>query len=104
MPRGKTAKDGDTNVSANGYHYTRVNGKFRLTHHLLAERKLGRPLDTTRETVRFRDKDKTNLSIDNVEVIPKGTTSIRTRLARIEAQISELTAQRDLLLKELDSV
>ncbi len=103
MPRGKAAQDGDTNVSANGYHYTRAKGKFRLTHHLIAEERLGRPIDTSREVVRFKDKDKTNLSPDNVEVIPKGTTSIRARLARVEAQIAELTAQRDLLLKELAS-
>jgi hypothetical protein len=101
MPRGVAAKDGDTNVSANGYHYTRQNGKFRLTHHIIAEEKLGRPINTETEVVRFKDKDKTNLSPDNIEAIPKGTTSVRARLARVEAQIAELTAQRDLLLAEL---
>lgn len=101
MPRGVAAKDGDTNVAPNGYHYTRQNGKFRLTHHIIAEEKLGRPIDTTRETVRFKDRDKTNLSPENIEVVPKGKASIRARLARVEAQIAEYTAEREYLLKEL---
>lgn len=101
VPRGKAAEVGDTNVSANGYHYTRTEDGWRLTHHLIAEKELGRRLDAS-EQVRFKDNDKTNLSPDNVQVIKKGKTSVRRRLARIEAQIQELTAERDLLVKELE--
>lgn len=102
MPRGKASKDGTTNVSANGYHYTKQNGRFRLTHHILAEEKLGRPINTEVEVIRFKDRDKTNLSPDNIEVIPKGKASVRARLARVNAMIAEYEAQRDLLLKELN--
>lgn len=97
MARGKAAKDGDTNVSKNGYHYTRVDGKWRLTHHLLAEELLGHPLDTKTHMVRFKDGDKTNLKIENIEVIKKGVATPRRQIARLTATIAELTAQKEYL-------
>jgi hypothetical protein len=100
MPRGKLSRDGDTNVSANGYHYTRKEGRWRLTHHLVAEEKLGRAL-ASEEMVRFIDGDKTNLHTDNIEVIVKRQASKAKRAAAIRAQISELTAQLEALEAEL---
>lgn len=96
MPRGKPSKDGDTNVSDNGYHYTKVGGKFRLTHHIIAEQTLGRPLEAD-ETVRFADGDRTNLSPDNI-VVSKRKTSINGKIAALNARILELTAERDRLV------
>jgi hypothetical protein len=99
MPRGQRANVGDTMVNANGYHNTRTETGWRFTHHLVAEEKLGRPLNG--EQVRFKDGDKENISPDNIEVVPLGKASARKRLARIEAQIEELQAQRKLLVEEL---
>lgn len=96
MPRGVQSKDGDTNVSKNGYHYTRQNGKWRLTHHLIAEKKLGRPLREN-ELVRFCDSDRTNFEPGNIEVIVR-KGSLRGRIAAIEAKIMELEAERQKLL------
>ena len=101
MPRGTASEEGATNVSANGYHYTKVDGKFRLTHHLLAEQALGRPLNTQTEMARFKDGDKTNLKLENIEVIPKNKVSIRKRLAVVEARLEELQAEKEWLLKQL---
>lgn len=99
MPRGVLSKDGDTNVSANGYHYTRHQGKWELTHRLIAIKKLGRPIRAD-ETVKFGDSDRTNLSPNNIVVITR-RRSVRGRLAAVEAKIMELEAEREELLQIL---
>jgi hypothetical protein len=99
--RGSYAEDGATRVAKNGYHYTKVDGKWRLTHHVIAERDiLHRPLKPG-ERVVFGAKGKGQLSVDNIEVVPAGRGSTRRKVAELEARIEELTAQRDLLVKEL---
>lgn len=99
MPRGKAAKVGDTNVSSNGYHYTRTTSEWRLTHHLVAEQLLGRKLNSS-DMVRFKDGDKTNLNPSNVVVSQRPKKGKEARLAKLDAQIAELQAQRELLLLE----
>lgn len=99
MPRGVAAKVGDTNVSDNGYHYTRTEGGWRLTHHLIAEEQLGRPIGRD-ETVRFKDSDRTNLSPDNI-IVTTRRTSIRGRIAAIESKIMELQAEKANLEEQL---
>lgn len=101
MPKGTPGKDGDTNVAANGYHYTRVAGKWRLTHHLVMEKTLGRPLDKS-EMVKFKDGDRTNLDPDNLETVIKKDKTARGRLAVIEQKIMELEAEREKLLSEIN--
>ena len=101
MPRGKIADVGDTYTSANGYHYTKTrNDGYRLTHHILAEKVLGRPLKAN-EMVRFKDGNKTNLTEKNINVIEKGTGSLRRRKAQIEARIQELQAELDEIEREI---
>lgn len=90
---------GDTNVSANGYHYTRVDSGWKLTHHIVAEQSLGRPIRPD-ETVRFKDGDRNNLSPDNI-VVSTRKTSLRGKIARLDAQIMELTNERDRLKEQL---
>lgn len=101
MPRGVVAEDGDTNTAANGYHYTRQDGKWRLTHHIIAEEVLGRPVDTATEVIRFKDRDCKNLTPENIEVIPKGKYTVRKRLAEVRAKIVELQALEKDLENEL---
>jgi len=96
MPRGVVSKDGDTTVSANGYHYTRVNGKYRLTHHIIAEQILGRPIERN-ETVSFADGDRTNLDPSNIKVTTRKTSRMG-RIAALDARIMELTVERDKLV------
>jgi hypothetical protein len=65
--RGKASTVGDTRVSLNGYHYTRTTEGWQLTHRLIAEEKLGRPLREN-ERIRFVDNDRTHLDPDNIHV------------------------------------
>lgn len=103
MPRGKPSTDGDTRVAKNGYSYTKENGVWRLTHHILAETKLGRKLRVD-ERVEFKDGNRRHLVVTNIVITIRGTASERTQLARIEARIDELTAQRDELRAKLEKV
>lgn len=95
MPRGQASKVGDTNVSDNGYHYTRIATGWKLTHHIIAEKALGRPI-TADETVRFADGNRKNLSPDNI-VVTTRKTSLKGRIAVLDARIMELTNERDRL-------
>lgn len=99
MPRGQASKVGDVNIAHNGYHYTRCESGWRLTHHLIAESTLGRPIEPD-ETVSFADNDRTNLSPDNI-LVTKRKTSLRGRIATIEAKIMELELERDKLKAQL---
>lgn len=87
-------------VNANGYHNTRTKDGWRLTHHIVAEEKLGRPLEPY-ESVRFKDNDRSNLDPENLEILTKGGARIRKRLAVVEDRIRELQAERNALLREL---
>lgn len=106
MARGKVSPLGATMVSDNGYHYTKVmhqgSAKWRLTHHIVAERILGRAL-TEADRVEFIDKDRKNLSPKNIRVVPKGKASVRRRLAQITARIQELEAEKAELESSLES-
>lgn len=91
MVRGRTSPVGSTRVSANGYHYTQTTKGSRLTHHLIAEQKLGRPIRDN-ERVVFKDGSRRNLSKDNIEVVVKGSATKARERARITARIQELQA------------
>lgn len=103
MPRGVTAEDGAERVSVNGYHYTRVGGKWRLTHHIIAEKSLGRSIDTGRDFVRFKDGDRKNLEPGNIEVLAKNKATVRKKIAQVEARINVLVAYREGLMREINA-
>lgn len=90
---------GAQRVAQNGYRYTKVANEgerqWRLTHHIRAEEKLGRPIDSTVERVVFKDGDRTNLSFDNLEVRPKGEGPLTRRKAVLEDRLREVQAQLD---------
>lgn len=65
--KGRKASPGDTRIAPNGYHYTRLTDKWELTHRILMEKELGRPLQKG-ERVKFIDGDKTNIVIENLEL------------------------------------
>jgi hypothetical protein len=99
VSRGRKAEIGDTNIAQNGYHYTRTEEGWVLTHRMIAEQKLGRKL-ADNERVKFKDKDRTNFDPDNIIVFIGKEASKRRQIARLNARIDELIAQRDLLLAE----
>lgn len=101
MGRGKAAEEGATRVSQNGYHYTKTNKGWRLTHHITAEKTLGRPL-AENEMVKILDK-KRPYDSQNVIVIVKRTSSLRKRKAVLEAKIADMQGELDGINKELES-
>lgn len=100
MARGISAKEGATYVSDNGYHHTKQNGKFRPTHHIIAEKTLGRPLQPD-ERVVFGEKGKTDLSPDNITVVRKAKKTTPARIAALEAKIEELQDELETLKTQL---
>ena len=97
--RGQKSKIDDTRIAANGYHYTRTANGWELTHRIVVESKLGRPLAYD-ERVRYVDGDRSNYNDpDNLEVYQVRQASIAKKRARLEARIDELQAQ----LLELES-
>jgi hypothetical protein len=99
--RGSKSEVGDTRVAKNRYHYTKTEEKWELTHHLIAEEKLGRELSAD-ERVVFKDGDRTNLDPDNIEVRRKATASLRRKEAQLVARISELQAQLDAVRMQIN--
>lgn len=106
MGRGANADIGATRISANGYEYTKVedcgNGKpgWRLSHHLVAEEKLGRPLRED-ERVSFHNGKRMDMRPANIKISKKGSTSVHRRKAQLETRISELQAELDEINNEL---
>lgn len=102
MARGQTVEVGATRVADNGYHYTKTEEGWRLTHHIIAEQNLGIKV-TSEHTVRFIDGKRANLKASNIQVVPKGKGSLRRRRARIETRIDELQAELKEINRELDA-
>lgn len=98
---------GATRISQNGYSYTKVKDdgerQWRLTHHVRAEKTLGRPIDSSVERVIFIDGDRTNLKYDNIKVVTKGQGSLTKRRAELEERIRELQAQLDDVNQKLEA-
>lgn len=81
--------------------YVRVKtaiGEWRLKHHIIAEQKLGRPLDTSMERVVFQDGDRTNFNSENLLIVPKRNgrkqraEKIREQIKILQQELSELEA------------
>jgi hypothetical protein len=99
---GKRRKIGDTMVSKNGYHYTKVADsgpkQWRLTHHIIAEEQiLGRPLRGDERVVFVNKDERLNLNPSNIKVMERGTSSKARRMSQLEARIEELQAELRLL-------
>jgi hypothetical protein len=92
VPRGVVAKDGDKRTAPNGYSYTKVDGVWRMTHHVMAEEKIGRRLRAD-EGVRFKDNDRRNLVPENILVVVKGSLTVQKQITYVEARIQELQGQ-----------
>lgn len=101
--RGSRSDEGETRVAKNGYHYTKTEDRWRLTHHLVAEEKLGRPLRPT-ERVVFVDRDRTNLDPSNIQVRRKTAASLRKKEAYLVRHIEELKAELDRVRERIRAI
>lgn len=96
MPRGKASEIGDRTVNANGYEQIKTEeGWIGLHVHVMQEH-LGRQLSKT-ERVRFKDGDRTNFALDNLEIYILKGGSAQRRLAVVEDKIRELLAEKENL-------
>ena len=103
MPKGVAAAIGDTFINQNGYHHTKTETGWRATHVINMEEKLGHPL-LPHEYVKFVDGDRSNYGIDNLELRTRGDRKgPQSRIDAIDAQIEELQAEREELVRLLAS-
>lgn len=96
-----TSPDGATRLAPNGYHYTKKDGEWRLTHHILAEENIGEPLDTKKYMARFRNGDRTDLRPSNIVVSLKKGVSVPKKLAILYAKRDDILAEIAELENEL---
>jgi len=92
MTRGRKASIGDTRTALNGYQYVRTDKRWELSHRLVLQEKLGRPVSSD-ERVRFLDGDRTNLDPENLEVYTIKRASTETRIARLEVKKDEIMSE-----------
>ena len=92
MVRGRKARVGDTRTAPNGYHYTRITTGWILTHRLVLQKHLERQLSSD-ERVRFVDGDRTNLSIENLDVYITKKGSTDSRIARLEVKKDDIMSE-----------
>lgn len=103
MARGAPSPIGTVRVSQNGYHYTKTEDCWRLTHHIIAEEALGRPLHAN-ERATFIDGDKTNLKPGNIRVVFKSAASIKKRILEIDLKMGELQYEKQQLRAKLKKI
>jgi hypothetical protein len=102
MPRGSASDIGTKTVNKNGYEQTKTEDGWVGSHILIMEAFLGRKLNAS-ERVRFLDGDRSNLTLENLEVVYPQTGSLRRKLAALDERIRELQAQRDYYQQQMDS-
>lgn len=100
MPRGIAAEVGSETTNVNGYTYVKTEEGWRPKQELIAEEHiLKRPIRID-ERVRFKDNDRQNFAVENLEVVPRMSKgSPQAQLAKVNGQIDELEAQLDMLRK-----
>jgi hypothetical protein len=97
MTRGKNAAIGDENQAANGYWYVRTAEGWRLKHHIVAEKKYKRDIDTRVDRVVFLDGNRENFKPSNIEIRVRNKPSNEKKRAALQARIEELQAQLEEL-------
>ena len=96
MARGANAPIGAERVSQNGYHYTKTEGGWELTHRMIAERELlKRPLYKN-ERVVFINGNKMDIRPENLKV-----TKIRTDLSLLKKRRNDLITRIEELQGQL---
>lgn len=100
MARGQASNVGATRVAPNGYHYTKTEDGWELTHRVLAATKLGRPLHFN-ERAYFKDGDKTNIVPENIEVRVVKKVSAQERIEQKREQIKQLEFEISLLEEQI---
>lgn len=97
MARGTKREVGSIRIAPNGYRYIQTENGQRLLHHVLAEKKLGRPLRPD-ERVYFVDGDRTHVEVDNLDV----QRTKKTKLNMVYAKLINMEKQLAFLKQEIE--
>ena len=100
MSRGENAPMGSERTSQNGYAYVKTPDGWRLKHHIIAERKYGRSVDTKIERVIFADHNRKNFDPANIVIEKKKGVTKEAQKARLQSRIDELQGQLETLEEE----
>lgn len=92
---GKGAPIGATRINANGYSYTKTTQGWRLTHHMIAEDTIRRPIKYGEERVIFKDGNRTNLEPENIAVVP-AKNGKQQQIEKLKARVDETLMQLTL--------
>ena len=103
MTRGQAVEIGATRIAKNGYHYTKVEdekGKphWKLTHWIVAEQMLGRPLRPD-DKVTFIGS-KSDLSPSNIKIKKKALPPLDRRINTLKDRIADLQDELEGLQEE----
>lgn len=95
MPRGKAAEVGTIRIAQNDYRYIKTEDGWRLLHHVIAEKKIGRPLRPD-ERVYFidgnrADFDPSNLSVERAK--KHKLNQLWLRMEKLEKDLNWVKAQ-----------
>jgi hypothetical protein len=105
MPRGQIAEVGDEKVNQNGYRYVRTKDRGWVSkQQLLAEEHLGRELEPG-DLIRIPDKTKrSDPTLQDIVITLRADRiqgSSKSRVLKLEAQISDLEDRLSFLREEL---
>lgn len=89
MPRGRASDIGARTVNQNGYAIVKTEEGWVPEHVLNMEEHLGRKLGRG-ERVRFKDGNRSNTAIENLEITYINHASTHKRVAQLRARIADL--------------
>jgi hypothetical protein len=101
MPKGQTAEIGTERWSQNGYLTVKTEEGWRYKHHLIAEEKLGRPLEPT-ERVVFGNGDRKDFDPDNIWI--EVSKKRRNRIFMLEQKVIKLSDELEEIRNELQTL
>jgi len=101
VAKGKSAPLGSRYTAKNGYLYQKTEKGWELVHRLLAEERLGRPLEEGEYVIFLEGCSKEDPDPNLLEVRRRGRASLKRRIAQVEGKIQELQAHLDVLKERL---
>jgi hypothetical protein len=92
MPRGQSSPLGSRTVNQNGYAQIKTEDGWVPEHVINMEKHLGRKLGKG-EKVRFKDGDRSNTSIENLELTLTNYGTTAKRIAQLRAKLEDIQAE-----------
>lgn len=101
MPRGQAAEIGTERWSQNGYLTVKTEEGWRYKHHIVAEEKLGRPLEPT-ERVLFGNGDRKDFDPNNIWI--ETSKKRRNRIFVLDQKVVKMIAELEGIRAELEQL